>query len=125
MPYRQIEGFTRALNKLIPKLPPIDYSWIRRCVLKFDLNPYKYLKKYNGPIVIAIDSSGIKVHYIKIHFAIDVKTKEIVSMEVTIDEIHDSKVLKRLILNALNYKLIYKAYMDNMIHLCLMIFLKE
>jgi len=33
------------------------------------------------------------------------------SMEVTTDEIHDSEVLKRLILKALNYKL-YKAYMD-------------
>ena len=33
-------------------------------------------------------------------------------MEVTIDEIHDSKVLKRLILKALNYKNIIKAYMD-------------
>jgi hypothetical protein len=33
-------------------------------------------------------------------------------MEVTTDEIHDSKVLKRLILNVLNHKLIYKAYMD-------------
>jgi len=70
---RQIEGFTRALNKLIPKLPSIDYSWIRRRIIKLDLNPYKYLKKYNGPIVIAIDSSGIKVRYIKIHFAIDIK----------------------------------------------------
>jgi len=66
MPYRQIEGFTRALNKLITKLPSIDYSWIRRRIIKLDLSPYKYLKKYNGPIVIAIDSSGIKVHYIKI-----------------------------------------------------------
>jgi hypothetical protein len=27
MPYRQIEGFTRALNRLIPKLPSADYSW--------------------------------------------------------------------------------------------------
>ena len=60
MPYRQIEGFTRALNRLIPKLPSIDYSWIRRRIIKLDLNPYKYLKKYNGPIIIAIDSSGIK-----------------------------------------------------------------
>jgi len=33
-------------------------------------------------------------------------------MEVTTDEIHDSEVLKRLILKALNYKLIYKAHMD-------------
>jgi hypothetical protein len=62
MPYRQIEGFTRALNKLITKLPSIAYSWIRRRIIKLDLNPYKYLKKYNGPITIAIDSSGIKVH---------------------------------------------------------------
>jgi len=26
MPYRQLEGFTRALSRLIPRLPPIDYS---------------------------------------------------------------------------------------------------
>ena len=32
MPYRQFEGFTRTLNRLIPKLPSIDYSWIRRLI---------------------------------------------------------------------------------------------
>ena len=106
---RQIEGFTRSLNKLITKLSSIDYSWIRKRIIKLDLNLYKYLKKYNGPSVIAIDSSSIKVRYIKIHFAIDIKTKEIVSMEVTIDKIHDSKVLKSLILKALNHKNIIKA----------------
>ena len=30
MPYRQLEGFTRALNRLIPKIPSADYSWVRR-----------------------------------------------------------------------------------------------
>jgi hypothetical protein len=60
-PYRQIEGFIRALNKLITKLPSIDYSWIRKRIIKLDLSPYKYLKKYNGPIIIAIDSSGIDI----------------------------------------------------------------
>jgi len=34
MPHRQIEGFTRSLNKLIPKLPSIDYSWIRKRIIK-------------------------------------------------------------------------------------------
>jgi len=24
MPYRQLEGFTRALNRLIPRLPSVD-----------------------------------------------------------------------------------------------------
>jgi hypothetical protein len=28
MPYRRIEGFTGALNRLIPKLPSADYSWL-------------------------------------------------------------------------------------------------
>jgi len=39
MPYRHLEGFTRALSRLVPRLPPIDYSWVRRRML--DLNPYE------------------------------------------------------------------------------------
>jgi hypothetical protein len=85
MPYRQLEGFTRALNKLIPKLPYADYSWLRRRIIKLDISLYDSLKYSNDPITIAIDSSGIKVHksgewierihgkkkkYIKIHFAL-------------------------------------------------------
>jgi hypothetical protein len=62
MPYRQIEGFTRALHRLVPRLPPVDYSWIRRRILMLDLSPYESLKEYNGPIVIAVDSSGVSIH---------------------------------------------------------------
>jgi len=60
MPYRQIEGFTRALNRLVPRLPTVDYSWARR--LRLDLSPYESLRGYNGPIVIAVDLSGVSVH---------------------------------------------------------------
>jgi len=35
MGFRQLEGFTIALHRLIPRLPPIDYSWRR--VLRLDL----------------------------------------------------------------------------------------
>ena|GEM_PF-5436064 len=84
-------GFTRALNKHIPKLPYSDYSWLRRRIIKLDIldiSLYDSLKYSNEPITIAIDSSGISVHksggwierihgkkkkYIKIHFAIDIK----------------------------------------------------
>nr|WP_281257572.1 transposase [Candidatus Nitrosocaldus islandicus] len=83
MPYRQLEGFTRALNRLIPKLS-IDYSWVRKRILKLDLKPYYKLRDSKEPVAIAIDASGIRVHkcidglkgcmegrrYIKIHFAI-------------------------------------------------------
>jgi len=53
MPYRQLEGFTRSLHRLIPRLPTIDYSWVRRRML--DLSPYESLRCYDGPVVIAVD----------------------------------------------------------------------
>jgi hypothetical protein len=62
MPYRQIEGFTRALNRLVPRLPPIDYSWARRRILMLDLSPYKSLSRYDWPVATAVDSSGVSVH---------------------------------------------------------------
>jgi hypothetical protein len=62
MPYRQIEGFTRALHRLVPRLPTVDYSWIRRRILMLDLSPYESLRRYDGPIVIAVDSIGVSVH---------------------------------------------------------------
>jgi hypothetical protein len=46
MPYRQLEGFTRALHRLIPRLPPVDYSWVRRRILRLDLRPYMSLRSY-------------------------------------------------------------------------------
>jgi len=62
MQYGQIEGFTRALHRLIPRLPPIDYSWVRMCILMLNLGQYKSLSRYDGPVVIAVDSSGVSIH---------------------------------------------------------------
>jgi hypothetical protein len=96
MQYGQIEGFTRALHRLIPRLPPIDYSWVRMCILMLNLSQYKSLSRYDGPVVIAVDSSGVSIHkcggwverlygrrkqYVKIHLAVDVGTKEVVAMD--------------------------------------------
>ncbi|GBC74567.1 hypothetical protein HRbin05_00609 [archaeon HR05] len=105
IPYKQLEGFTIALNRLIPELKPVDYSEIRKRLIKLD---YKLDIKNNDdePLIISLDSTGSKVHksygwierkhgkkkhYIKIHFAINVKTKEIIDMRITNDDIADSK----------------------------------
>jgi hypothetical protein len=63
-------------------------------------------------IVIAVDSTGIKVHnrgewmrekyrrrrgWIKIHFAVDVETKQIVAYEVTDEQMNDNKKFKDLV----------------------------
>jgi len=81
----------------------------------------------DGPVAIAVDSSGVSVHkcggwveriygerkrYVKIHFAVDVKIKEILAMDVTTDNIHDSKALPSLITNASRHRRISEAYMD-------------
>ena len=65
--------------------------------------------------MIALDSTGIKVAnrgewmrhkwhvrkgYLKIHVAVDIKKKRILSLEVASEEVHDGKMLKKLIDNA-------------------------
>jgi hypothetical protein len=78
-------------------------------------------------MVIAVDSSGVSVHkcggwverlygekkrYVKIHFAVDVRTKEVLAMDVTTDDTHDSEVLPNLIMDASRHRLISEACMD-------------
>ena len=44
--------------------------------------------------------SGIGKGYLKIHIAVDIKKKRILSLEVTSEEVHDGKMLKKLVDNA-------------------------
>ena len=106
MPYRQLEGYTRALHRLVPELPPADYSGIRKRIQRLPVDPYKHLSESSDPVTIALDSTGVKVEKaggwierkhgkktrsVKLHFAVRVDTHEVVSMEVTTDDVHDSK----------------------------------
>ncbi len=43
-----------------------------------------------------------KKGYLKIHVAVDIKTKEIIALEVTDEKVHDSKVMKNLVEGVLN-----------------------
>jgi hypothetical protein len=38
-----------------------DYSWVGRRILRLDLRPYMSLSGYDGPVSIAVDSSGVRV----------------------------------------------------------------
>jgi len=113
MPYRQLEGFTRALHRLVPATPPrADYSGIRKRILRLPVDPYRGLRESNEPVSIAVDSTGISVHkaggwierkhgkkwrYVKLHFAVNVETHEVVSMEVSTDDVHDVRALPGLV----------------------------
>lgn len=92
-----------------------DYSTIDRRVNRLNLSLEDTLIKSKGPVSIAVDASGIKVHnggdwmrrvwkvkkgYLKVHFAVNIKTKQVVSMDVSSEKVHDSKRLKRLVSRA-------------------------
>ena len=85
--------------------------WWRRIVrIKVELNSEVNPEKIDV-ITIAVDSTGIKVtnrgewirdkwkkrrDFIKIHLAVNIKTKKIVSMEVKKEDVVDGKMLKPL-----------------------------
>ena len=127
LPYRQTEGIVKghAENKL-PSIP--DFSTINRRINRMDIkikydNSTSNKRIANieegedsSYIIIAIDSTGIKVTnrgqwmnkkwnvrrrkkvYLKIHVAVNIKTKKILlSMAVTDEHVHDSKMLPQLV----------------------------
>jgi hypothetical protein len=104
-----------------------NHLWWRIVRTKINLNPKVNLEKDN--IVIAVDSTGIKVTnreewildkwknkrkkkgFIKIHVAVNIKTKKIVSMIVTKEDVHDGKMLKALV-NSIKNNHIQKVLAD-------------
>ena len=115
LPYRQTEGIAQAHAKgKVPSIP--NYTTINRrtnslnITIKEDNKSKEFEDEY---IVIAIESTGIKVTnrgqwmrekwnvrkkgYLKIHIAVNVKTKKILVMKVTDEHVHDGKGLPELI----------------------------
>src|SRR3989304_770918 len=110
LPYRQLEGFMRALSQHVDGLKAPDYTtiWWRVAKMKVDVASSVELDK---DVIIAVDSSGIKVSnrgewirkkwkvkrgFIKVHIAVDTKTKQILAIEVTKETVSDGKMLEPL-----------------------------
>jgi len=111
MPYRQMEGFTTALSKILPGLQSADYTTLFRRIQLIPLAlPETNLG--SGDIVVAVDSTGIKVTnrgewmremwkihrgWIKAHIIVDVKSKEILGIEITNEQVGDGEVFPILL----------------------------
>ncbi len=129
LPYRQTEGVVREhASNTLPSIP--DYSNISRRINRLDIkisdDDITKSNLHDDNFVIAIDSTGVKVTnrgewirhkwnvkrgYLKIHVAVDIKKKRILSLHVTSEEVHDGKVLRKLIdeITVKNNKMIYTA----------------
>src|SRR3982751_854876 len=110
LPYRQTEGIAQGHAKgKVPSIP--DYTTISRRINKLNIKikDNKYWEFQDDYLIIAIDSTGVKVTnrgqwlrdkwnirkkgYLKIHIAVNIKTKKILSIRVTNEHVHDSKAL--------------------------------
>jgi IS5 family transposase len=124
LPYRQTEGIIKATGKRLPSNSP-SYGHICKRINKLSID-IKRDGTGDGDgdgdgddLMISIVSTGIKVTnrgqwmsekwnkqnrkgYLKIHVAVDIKTKEVLALEITDEKVHDSKMLKKLLNNVLD-----------------------
>jgi hypothetical protein len=125
LPFRQEEGFVKSLSRYVDGLKAPDWStiWERTKGLDMTLEGVRT----DQPISIALDSSGIKVSnagdwmrkkwkvkrgYLKIHLAVDAKSKQAVSMQVTEETVSDGSQTEALVTEAIAKNDIEKAYAD-------------
>jgi len=89
-----------------------DYSTINGMVNRLRVDLGDSLVKSKGPVSVAVDASGIKVHnrrdwirrawkvrkgYLKIRFAVDIKTGEVVPTDATPEKVGNGRRLRRLV----------------------------
>lgn len=109
LPYRQLEGFLRQLSTYEPGLVAADYTTLHKRISKQSLG----IEIPETDAVVAVDSTGIKVTnrgdwmrekhgkqrrgWLKVHVAVDVESKNLLSLEVTEEDTSDSEVLRPLL----------------------------
>ncbi len=104
IPYRQLEGFIGRISAYEPGLLAADYTTLHKRISKQDLG----IDMPENDAVVAVDSTGIKVTnrgdwmhekhgtqrrgWLKVHVAVDVESKRLLSLEVTEENISDGEV---------------------------------
>lgn len=124
--FRFLESIISFLSKHISGLKKPDHAAIHRRISSMKLNLDNTIKN-RKKLVVSIDSSGLKVHnrgewirhkhkvrrgYLKIHFAINPKTRQIIELETTKEEVHDNKKFRPLIRKLLKKFTLKKVLAD-------------
>lgn len=115
LPFRQGEGVLKSMKKWvsIPGVP--SYIQLQRRLNKLGYNIIDSLVHPEDGQVIAVDSTGLKLYnsgqwirekhkqrrpFLKLHIAVNVKTKKAVAVEITEDSVGDGKLALPLIREA-------------------------
>jgi hypothetical protein len=133
--YRTVQGIVRGLSDYI-RIEEIHFTQIRRRILKVKPsvgnlnldNDNDDDDDDNKPITLIVDASGLtitkkgdyieqkwirkKKEFIKLHIAVDAKSKKVVSFRVTKGNVHDSKKFSPMIKEVSEEYDIDKVYAD-------------
>lgn len=124
LPYRQTQGIINATGRSLHSKSP-SYGQICKRINKLNVDIKgggdKMADDDGGDeyLIISMDTTGIKITnrgqwmdkkwkvqnrkgYLKIHVAINIKTKEILALEVTDEKVHDGRMLKKLVNHVLD-----------------------
>ena len=111
-PYRQLQGFLKSLSRYLPIPFVPDFRTIHRRIRELGLDIVTELANPNNNMVIGIDSTGIKVAnrsewlrhkwkvhkgWLKLHVAIDIKTHNVISVELTTEETGDAIIAEHML----------------------------
>jgi len=125
--YRQEQGALQALGKWVSLPSVISYSQIQRRITTLGLDLVNSLVNPEDGQIIAIDSSGIKLYnsgewirekhkkkkpFLKLHIAVNIKSKQAVAIEITEDSIGDNPLALKLVDKARKQGRVAKALLD-------------
>jgi len=130
--YRTVQGIVRGLADYI-RIEEMHFTHVRRRILKIkpsvaSVNIDDDDDDDDKPITLIVDASGLtitkkgdyieqkwirrKKEFVKLHIAIDAKSKKIISFRVTKGNVHDSKKLGPMIREVVEQYNIDKVYGD-------------
>ena len=127
IPYRQSQGAIQGLAKYIPKLKDPHFTQIRRRIMELDLKALFQDVDLNQDVVIAVDSSGLKVAnrgdwirkiwkvrkgWLKIHIATTAGKVHVLGVEVTTEKVHDRRKFKSLVASSCKKRHVLKVLAD-------------
>jgi len=124
--WRQVKGILLSLSEWIsiPNVPSKSQINNRFNLLDFEMEETIIKNKYQN---IALDSSGLKLRFsgqwvrekhrekkpfLKIHVAVNTKTKQVTAMDLTDDGVNDLSCARELILKSEKISKVKKAFMD-------------
>jgi hypothetical protein len=130
IPYRTVQGIVRGLSEYL-RIEEMHFTHIRRRILK--IKPSVRNLDFEGedddkPITLIVDASGLtiskkgdyiedkwireKKEFVKLHIAVDEKSKKVVSFRITKGNVHDTKKFGPLVKESAKRHDVNKVYGD-------------